>query len=94
MRKSIPLFLLLLAILHLSCTEKPGESSTSDKKLVIGYVPGFRGVLDELDIDACQAGCVIPCQAMGQSLSRVALQRCFLGLSPTAMQQDQRSFSG
>jgi len=52
MNKSIQLLLLLLIIAPLSCSEKPKESSSSDKKIIIGYVPGFRGVLDQLDIDA------------------------------------------
>lgn len=52
MRKSIQLFLLLLFIAPLSCSEKPKESPSSDKKIIVGYVPGFRGVLDQLAIDA------------------------------------------
>ena len=42
----------LLIILPLSCSEKPKEAPSPDRKLIIGYVPGFRGVLDELAIDA------------------------------------------
>jgi len=52
MKKFVQLFLLLLFIAPLSCTEKPGEATAPDKKIIVGYVPGFRGVLDELSIDA------------------------------------------
>ena len=52
MKKSVRLFLLFLFIVPLSCSEKPKESSSPDKKIIVGYVPGFRGVLDELSIDA------------------------------------------
>jgi chitinase len=52
MRNAVPLFLLLLFIAQLSCSEKPRESPSPDKKIIVGYVPGFRGVLDELSIDA------------------------------------------
>ena len=52
MRKSIQLFLLLLFVTQLSCIEKPKESPSSDKKIIVGYVPGFRGILDQLSIDA------------------------------------------
>ena len=52
MKKSIPLILFLLLIAPLSCTEKSKEAPSSDKKIIIGYVPGFRGVLDKLSIDA------------------------------------------
>ena len=51
MRKSLQLFLLLFLV-PLSCSEKPKEAPASEKKIIIGYVPGFRGVLDELSIDA------------------------------------------
>ena len=44
--------MLCLFILPFSCSEKPKEAPSPDKKLIIGYVPGFRGVLDELAIDA------------------------------------------
>ena len=52
MRKSVRLFLLLLFIALISCSEKPGEAPAPDKKIIVGYVPGFRGVLDQLSIDA------------------------------------------
>jgi len=52
MKKSVPLYLLLLFIAPISCTEKPREDTAPDKKIIVGYVPGFRGVLDELSIDA------------------------------------------
>jgi len=52
MKKSVRLFLLLLFIVPLSCSEKPGEAPAPDKKIIVGYVPGFRGVLDQLSIDA------------------------------------------
>ena len=52
MTKSLQLILLLLFIVPLSCSEKPKEAPLSDKKIIIGYVPGFRGVLDQLSVDA------------------------------------------
>ena len=52
MKKSVQLFLLFLFIAPLSCSEKPRESPSSDKKIIVGYAPGFRGVLDQLSIDA------------------------------------------
>lgn len=52
MRNPIQLFLLLLFIASLSCSEKPKEPPSPDKKIIVGYVPGFRGVLDQLSIDA------------------------------------------
>jgi len=52
MRKSIQFVLLLLLITPLSCSERPEESSSSDKKIIVGYVPGFRGILDQLSINA------------------------------------------
>jgi len=52
MRKSIQLFLLLLFVTQLSCLEKPKESPSSDTKIIVGYVPGYRGILDQLSIDA------------------------------------------
>jgi len=52
MKKSIQLFLLLLIIAPFSCSEKPGHAPAPDKKIIVGYVPGFRGVLDQLSIDA------------------------------------------
>ena len=52
MRKSFPLFLLLLFIVPLSCSHKTKEAPSPEKKIIIGYVPGFRGVLDQLSVDA------------------------------------------
>jgi chitinase len=52
MKKFIRFFLLVLFITQLSCSEKPRESPSPGKKIIVGYVPGFRGVLDELSIDA------------------------------------------
>jgi chitinase len=52
MKKSIQLFLLLLFIIPLSCSEKPREAPAPDQKIIVGYVPGFRGLLDELSVDA------------------------------------------
>jgi len=43
---------MLLFVTLLSCTEKPGEPPSSGKKVIVGYVPGFRGSLDRLSIDA------------------------------------------
>jgi len=52
MKKALPSILLLLFIAAISCSEKPKEPPAPDKKIIIGYVPGFRGVLDQLSIDA------------------------------------------
>lgn len=52
MRRSIQLFLFLLFITQSSCFEKPKEPPASQKKIIVGYVPGFRGILDQLSIDA------------------------------------------
>ncbi len=52
MRKSINLFLVLLIIALASCEEKEKKPSASQKKIIVGYVPGFRGTLDKLSIDA------------------------------------------
>jgi chitinase len=52
MSKSIPLFLIALFFTLSSCAEKPEETTTSKEKVIIGYVPGFRGVLNDLEIDA------------------------------------------
>jgi chitinase len=52
MRTSIQLILLVLLIAPFSCSDKPKESPSADKKIIIGYVPGFRGILDQLSIDA------------------------------------------
>jgi chitinase len=52
MMKSIQLFFLLLFVIQLSCSEKPKESPSPDEKIIVGYVPGFRGILDQLSIDA------------------------------------------
>jgi chitinase len=51
MSKSVQLFLLLLFIIPLSCSEKPEEAPAPEKKIIVGYVPGFRGLLDELSVD-------------------------------------------
>ena len=52
MRRSIKLFLFLLIISLVSCKEKPKTLPSLQKKIIVGYVPGFRGTLDELSIDA------------------------------------------
>jgi chitinase len=52
MRRSIQLFLFLLFITQSSCLEKPKEPPASQKEIIVGYVPGFRGILDQLSIDA------------------------------------------
>ncbi len=52
MSRSIQLFLLLLFITQSSCLEKPKEPPASQKEIIVGYVPGFRGILDQLSIDA------------------------------------------
>jgi len=43
---------MLLFVTQLSCSEKPGKPPSSQKKIIVGYVPGFRGALDQLSIDA------------------------------------------
>ena len=52
MRRSIKLFLFLLIISLASCKEKPKTLPSLQKKIIVGYVPGFRGILDGLSIDA------------------------------------------
>ena len=52
MRRSIQLFFLLLFITQSSCLEKPKGPPASQKKIIVGYVPGFRGILNQLSIDA------------------------------------------
>ena len=52
MRRSINLFLFLLFIALVTCEEKPKTPPSSQKKIIVGYVPGFRGTLDGLSIDA------------------------------------------
>ena len=52
MHRSIQLFLLLLFIAPLSCSVKPKGPPSPHKKVIVGYVPGFRGALDQLSIDA------------------------------------------
>lgn len=52
MKRSIKLFLFLLFIALISCEEKPKAPASSQKKIIVGYVPGFRGTLDGLEIDA------------------------------------------
>jgi chitinase len=52
MRRSIQLFLFLLFITQSSCLEKPKEPPSTQKEIIVGYVPGFRGILDQLSIDA------------------------------------------
>lgn len=52
MRRPFQLFLLLLLVTQLSCSEKSGGPLSSQKKIIVGYVPGFRGSLDQLSIDA------------------------------------------
>lgn len=51
MRRSINVVLVLFIISLMSCEEKPTIPSKSQKKVIIGYVPGFRGALDQLSID-------------------------------------------
>jgi chitinase len=52
MRRSINLFLFLLIISLVSCEENSKKPSTTKKKIIVGYVPGFRSNLDQLSIDA------------------------------------------
>ena len=52
MSRSIEVFLFLLFISLVSCEEKPKAPPSSLKKVIVGYVPGFRGNLDQLSIDA------------------------------------------
>jgi chitinase len=52
MRSAINLFLVMLIIALASCEEKTKKPTTLQKKIIIGYVPGFRGKLDQLSIDA------------------------------------------
>ena len=52
MCRTINLLLVLLIIALASCEEKPEKTSPTQKKIIVGYVPGFRGTLENLSIDA------------------------------------------
>jgi len=52
MKKLLQFILPVLFIGQISCSEKPEAPSPPGKKVIIGYVPGFRGTLDQLSIDA------------------------------------------
>jgi len=52
MRRYFQFLLMLLFVTQLSCSEKPEKPLSSNKKIIVGYVPGFRGALDQLSIDA------------------------------------------
>lgn len=52
MRRSISLFLFILFISFVSCEKKSKTQPSAQKKIIVGYVPGFRGTLDGLSIDA------------------------------------------
>jgi chitinase len=53
MRKAIPLFILFICVLVFACktSQESVQSTGNSKRVVIGYVPGFRGELDETMID-------------------------------------------
>ena len=52
MRASIIFLLFAFLVSFLSCKENQKAPSVSKQKVIIGYVPGFRGSLDGLSIDA------------------------------------------
>ncbi len=52
MRRFTKLFLLLLIISLISCKENSKKTHPVQKKIIVGYVPGFRGNLESLSIDA------------------------------------------
>ncbi len=53
MRVSVIFLLFALLISFVSCRENPKpQPTTSKKKIIVGYVPGFRGSLEGLSIDA------------------------------------------
>lgn len=52
MKIAIKVCLFLLIISLASCEEKPKAPPSPQKKIIVGYVPGFRGSLDGLSIDA------------------------------------------
>ena len=43
---------MVLFVGHITCAARSEDPATPDKKIIVGYVPGFRGVLDQLSIDA------------------------------------------
>ena len=52
MRVSIIFLLFALLVSFVSCKEIPKAQPISKKKIIVGYVPGFRGSLEGLSIDA------------------------------------------
>jgi chitinase len=52
MKKLIHLFVLLTAVALISCKSGSELKETKEKYVIIAYVPGFRGALDETQIDA------------------------------------------
>ena len=52
MKIAIKVCLFLLIISLASCEEKAKAPPSPQKKIIVGYVPGFRGNLDGLSIDA------------------------------------------
>ena len=52
MRVSIIFLLFVVHISFVSCVENQREQADSKKKIIVGYVPGFRGNLEGLSIDA------------------------------------------
>ena len=52
MRRTINLILIFFIIVSVACEEKAKIPSVEKKKIIVGYVPGFRGTLDQLSIDA------------------------------------------
>jgi chitinase len=52
MRRTINLILIFFIIVSVACEEKAKIPTVEKKKIIVGYVPGFRGTLDQLSIDA------------------------------------------
>ena len=52
MRRTINLILIFFIIVSVACEEKAKIPTVEKKKIIVGYVPGFRGTLDKLSIDA------------------------------------------
>jgi len=52
MRSKLPIWLFLIVVIPFGCKTAEDQPETQAKRVVIGYVPGFRGELDEKTIDA------------------------------------------
>jgi chitinase len=52
MQRTLSFWFLLIAIIPFGCKKAEDQPQTKNKRVIVGYVPGFRGELDEKTIDA------------------------------------------